>query len=172
MSKKYIITIKPEYEDSFKGLIILGAKDSNLFVDTLAVENLEELNSDYINEHFSDLQDTAYQRGLEDGKAVSDKGCVGCKWEGNGKDHSPCDYCRNCYSSQWAAKQTDEEIKVGDEVYCKGDDTSDSGVVTWVGKKRVCAMWQDGSAGEVEKDELIKTNRHFDISSILKEMQS
>ena len=63
MSKKYIITIKSEYEDSFKGLMILGAKDSNLFVDTLAVENLEELNSDYINEHFSDLQDDAYNKG-------------------------------------------------------------------------------------------------------------
>ena len=66
MSKKYVIEIKPEYEDSFKGLMILGAKDSNLFVDTLAVENLEELNSDYINEHYGDLQDTAYQQGLNE----------------------------------------------------------------------------------------------------------
>lgn len=64
---KYIIEIKPEYEDSFKGLMILGAKDSNLFVDTLAVENLEELNSDYINEHFGQLQDEAYKRGINDG---------------------------------------------------------------------------------------------------------
>lgn len=62
---KYIIEIKPEYEDSFKGLMILGAKDSNLFVDTLAVDDLEELNSDYINEHFGQLQDEAYQKGLE-----------------------------------------------------------------------------------------------------------
>lgn len=60
---KYIIEIKPEYEDTTKGVMILGAKDSNLFVDTLAVENLEELNSDYINEHFSDLQDDAYNKG-------------------------------------------------------------------------------------------------------------
>lgn len=66
---KYIIEIKSEYEDSFKGLMILGAKDSNLFVDTLAVEDLEELNSDYINEHFSDLQDTAYKKGLHDGES-------------------------------------------------------------------------------------------------------
>ena len=178
----------------------------------LKSDEIEELNSDYINEHFSDLQDDAYnkgyaqcqddysdalkhakdtaykkglhdgeskcrycneyQRGFEDGKAVSDKGCVGCKWEGNGKEHSPCDYCCNCYSNQWTAKQTDDEIKVGDEVYCKGDDTSDSGVVTWVGKKSICAMWQDGSAGELQKDEFIKTGRHFDIASILKEMQS
>ena len=67
MSKKYVIEIKPEYEDSFNGLMVLGAKDSNLFVDTLAVEDLEELNSDYINEHYGSLQDDAYKRGINDG---------------------------------------------------------------------------------------------------------
>ena len=63
---KYIIELKPEFEDSFKGLMILGAKDSDLFVDTLVAENLEELNSDYVNEHYGELKDEAYQRGLED----------------------------------------------------------------------------------------------------------
>jgi hypothetical protein len=61
---------------------------------------------------------------------------------------------------------------VGDEVYSKGDDVSDSGVVTWVGKDSIYAMWQDGSAGEVQKDELVKTGRHFDIASILEEMRN
>lgn len=32
---------------------------------------LKDLNSDYINEHFGDLQDTAYQRGLEEGKKTT-----------------------------------------------------------------------------------------------------
>ncbi len=141
-----------------KGLkLAVGEINNNLSIlEELVRKDIEERKNEayqkgydagIIASSFVDKSDEAYQRGLEDGKAVSDKGCVGCKWEGNGKDHSPCDYCCNCYSSQWAAKQTDEEIKVGDEVYCKGDDTSDSGVVTWVGKKRVCAMWQDGSAG-------------------------
>ena len=170
---KYIIEIKPEYKDSFKGLIILGAKDSDYFVDTLMVDDLEVLNSDYINEHFSDLQDTAYQRGLEDGKAVSDKGCVGCKWEGNGKDHSPCDYCCNCYSSQWAAKQTDDEIKVGDTVNLKDGSRDNDGIVTksW-DNDRHFIMWADGSGGVWDKEYIVKTGRHFDISSILKEMQN
>lgn len=35
---------------------------------TMDFDSLEELNSDYINEHFGDLQDTAYQKGLEEGK--------------------------------------------------------------------------------------------------------
>ena len=113
-----------------------------------------------------------YQRGFEDGKAQAECGCEGCKHEGSSRALAPCYYCTRNSTDYWTAKQTDDEIKVGDEVYCKGDDTSDSGVVTWVGKKRVCTMWQDGSAGEVEKDELIKTNRHFDIASILKELQN
>ena len=39
------------------------------------LEDLEELNSDYINEHFGDLQDVAYKRGFEDGyrKAMEDE---------------------------------------------------------------------------------------------------
>lgn len=168
---KYIIEIKPEYEAN--GIMILGARDSHLYVTTLEVKDLEELNSDYINEHYGQLQDDAYQRGLEDGKAVSDKGCVGCKWEGNGKDHSPCDYCCNCYSSQWTAKQTDDEIKVGDEVETKDGKRF---IVTTFGSGfdgdiavGVCA---DGLGLGVDLKELCKTGRHFDIASILKEMQS
>lgn len=107
---KYIIEIKPEYEDSFKGLMILGAKDSNLFVDTLAVENLEELNSDYINEHFGDLQDDAYQKGFEDGKAVREKGCEGCRYTVMGSDTTICSQCCNAYYNQWTAKETNYDI--------------------------------------------------------------
>lgn len=33
-------------------------------------DEVEELNSDYINEHYGQLQDDAYQRGLEDGKIL------------------------------------------------------------------------------------------------------
>jgi hypothetical protein len=51
---------------------------NSLVFDEEGLSRLEELNSDYINEHFGDLQDTAYktkcgycneyQRGFEDGK--------------------------------------------------------------------------------------------------------
>ena len=67
MSKKYVIEINPEYEDATKGVMVLGARESNLYVDTLSIEDLEELNSDYINEHYGELQDEAYQRGINDG---------------------------------------------------------------------------------------------------------
>lgn len=69
---KYVIEIKPEYEDKFKGVMILGAENSNLYVDSNTVDELEELNSDYINEHFGELQQDAYDRGYKDGRNVTE----------------------------------------------------------------------------------------------------
>lgn len=168
---KYILEIKPEYENSFKGVMLLGAKDSNLFVDTLAVDNLEELNSDYINEHYGSLQDEAYQRGLEDGKAQAERGCKGCKYEWVEKDEEPCAHCANCYINHWTAK--DDKIVVGDEVETKDGKRF---VVTTFGSGfdgdiavGVCA---DGLGLGVDLKELRKTGRHFDIGKILEEMRT
>ena len=106
---------------------------NSLVFDEEGLSRLEELNSDYINEHFGDLQDTAYQRGLEegkkatfglvadasgaeyqkgfeDGKAVNDKGCEGCKYEGKTGEHLPCDYCMNNFKNQWTAKDKYSDI--------------------------------------------------------------
>lgn len=63
---KYIIEIAEEYEEYFKGVLICGIADGKFAVDVIAREDLEELNSDYINEHFGELQDEAYQAGLKD----------------------------------------------------------------------------------------------------------
>ena len=70
-------------------------------------------------------------------------------------------------------KQTDDEIKVGDEVETKDGKRF---VVTTFGSGfdgdiavGVCA---DGLGLGVDLKELRKTGRHFDIASILKEMQS
>ena len=187
---KYIIEIKPEYEDSFKGLMILGAKDSNLFVDTLAVEDLE--NADYINEHYGQLQDDAYQRGLDDA------------WEAARKIiHMPEGNLLNifteCYSAVCTAlqvllkydaaeaieklkayeekKKQDDKIEVGDEVEWDNDFTGDRFIVTRIfqpyGKKEQCDGIDDD--GDVYRavliESLVKTGRHFDIEKILEEMR-
>ena len=74
---KYIIEIAKEYEEYFKGVLICGIADGKFAVDVIAVEDLEELNSDYINENFGELQDEAYQKGFEDGKkSVSEPGRI------------------------------------------------------------------------------------------------
>ena len=189
---KYIVEIKPEYEDSFKGLMILGAKDSNLFVDTLAVDDLEQLNSDYINEHYGQLQDEAYQRGLN------------VAWECARRIiHMPegdlLNIFTECYSAVCTAlqvllkydaaeaieklkayeekKKQDDKIEVGDEVEWDNDFTGDRFIVTRIyqpyGKKEQCDGIDDD--GDVYRavliESLVKTGRHFDIEKILEEMR-
>ena len=41
--------------------------NGNVYTNTQWIVNLEELNSDYINEHYGQLQDEAYKRGINDG---------------------------------------------------------------------------------------------------------
>lgn len=170
MSKKYVIEIKPEYEDSFKGLMILGAKDSNLFVDALAVEDIEELNSDYINEHFADLQETAYQKGLEDGKAQSENGCEGCRYESRTSEEKPCVDCSKNFDNHWMAKQTDK-IKVGDEVEWDSDLIIVTRLYKDGGFDWCDGIGNDGRAFHILEMNAHKTGRHFDIGKILEEMK-
>ena len=82
----------------------------------LKSDEIEELTADYINEHYGQLQDDAYecghgvgyQKGFEDGKAVNDKGCEGCEYAGKVVTGPPCISCCNSYKNQWQAKQTDD----------------------------------------------------------------
>ena len=62
---KYII----ELDENAKEVVVISLEDGDMWTETMEVEDLEQLNSDYINEHYGDLQDTAYQKGFEDGKA-------------------------------------------------------------------------------------------------------
>lgn len=170
---KYILEIKPEYEAN--GIMILGARDSHLYVTTLEVKDLEELNSDYINEHFGWLQDDAYERGhgigyqkgFEDGKAVNDKGCAWCAHEGESKIEVPCILCSNNFKNQWQAK-TDNCIEIGDEV----EHSVKCFVVTVMNDEYVFGISKDGTWCYASIKNVRKTGRHFDIASILKEMQS
>ena len=66
---KYIIELG---EDAKAIQSISVTSLGNVYVDSWYVENLEELNSDYINEHFSDLQQDEYDRGYKDGRNVTE----------------------------------------------------------------------------------------------------
>ena len=92
---KYIIELG---EDANMVQVISVTQSGNAYIDsTVYVEHLEQLTSDYINEHYGDLQDTAYQKGFEDGKAVNDKGCEGCMYQDNTIEHHTCRVCCNAY---------------------------------------------------------------------------
>lgn len=75
MSKKYVI--ETAFENmGIQKIMQLGIDANGRIIHwTDSIENVEELNSDYINEHFGGLQDEAYKRGYEDGKkSVEDEG--------------------------------------------------------------------------------------------------
>lgn len=115
-----------------------------------------------------------YKRGFEDGKAVSDKGCEGCEYEGRDLNKLPCMVCSKSRENCWTAKQTDDKIEVGDEVDWLGD----CFIVTRIFQPRFQKEQCDGIDDDgcvyhdVLIDDLEKTGRHFDIASILKEMQT
>lgn len=153
---KYIIEIKPEYEDKFKGVMLLGAENGNLYVDSQAVDELEKLNSDYINEHFSDLQDTAYKKGLEEGREQNP--CDTCAYRHN---KLLCADCKWTYGSRYKV----DSIGAGDVVKTKGGTifavtkiTADGLVVGFTG---------DGSTCCFNITKLTKTGRHYNINEIL-----
>lgn len=197
---KYIIEIKPEYEDSFKGVMILGARDSNLFVDVAELDNLEELNSDYINEHFGELQDQAYHKGLEEGNDIGYKDGVkdgqNEAWEAARKLFSSMadSDIEKAFPVEWnnggfhalinlqpqeaieklkayeEKQKADDKIEVGDEVRPSYSDIA--GVVTLIDSDTIYVLWRDGSSTSMIKlKEVRKTGRHFDIQKILEEMR-
>lgn len=187
---KYVIEIIPEYEDSFKGVMILGAKDSNLYVDTIAAENIEKLTAEYINEHFGELQDQAYQKGLEVAWECARK--IAKYWTEIDNDdllsmfgiderigHSTI---RALFEKQTASeaiaklkaheekKAQDQDIKVGDEVF-NGEDRY---IVTYIYGKECDGI--DNITGivceQMKIQELKKTGRTFpQLKEFLKEMR-
>ena len=167
---KYIIELKDDVQVVQK---VGVTENGNAFVMNFYKDQLEELNSDYINEHFGDLQDTAYKKGFEDGKAVNDKGCEWCQYQTRTVFDEPCVRCSNAYKSQWKAKS--DKIVVGDEVEWTGDKY----IVTYINYDIDTSeitdydlLGDDGSvADHVKKCAFTKTGRHFDIQSILEEMQ-
>ena len=196
---KYVIEIKPEFEGSFKGLMILGAKESNLYVDTLAVENLEPLNAEYINEHFPDLLDNAYahgksdaeadyhkakeeayQKGLEDAWEVAKR-----IWEMGQRKRRElfgeplfCEAMKMPYSEALAKLQAyeqkqkeDAEIKVGDEVMCISSCVHGTAIVTKVDDGTYYYTYADGRCDHNNRD-VTKTGRHFpEVAQFLEKMK-
>lgn len=164
---KYIIEIKPEYDDKFKGVMILGVEDSNLFVDTLAVENLEQYTPVDVEKIYDKAYRDGYNKGIKDGKAINDKGCEGCKYQANKELTCPCSECANNYKNQWKAK--DDKIVVGDEV---ADKNGYKTIVTYIYGDLFDGLCSDGSTiTNLSLDDNHKTGRHFDIDKILDEMK-
>lgn len=147
---KYIIDIPDEIE---WGVVTCRTEDGFYTRD---FDSLEELNSDYINEHYGDLQDTAYQRGLEDGREQMP--CDTCAYRHN---KLLCADCKWTYGSRYKV----DSIGVGDVVktyngitFVVTKATTDGIVVGFEGEGNTCRF---------ALSEVTKTGRHYNINEIL-----
>ena len=137
--------------------------------------DLEELNSDYINEHYGSLQDEAYQRGLEDGKWKAEDGCDGCKYYEDTSLTNPCSECsRGCVDHYKPASDPDR-IEVGDIVDRYIDGKFDGRGIYLGGNGEIwdCLFWANTLPITLAypKEQFKKTGKHYDIQSILEAMR-
>ena len=176
-----------EIPDDVQYVLLNGKTDNKYYTAVRPVAELEVLNSDYINEHYGQMQDEAYQkgindgsldvkqrvegayqRGLEDGKKSIDKGCEGCRYASRTAIEEPCKYCSNCHTSKYEPlPERDDSIKVGDEV----EAPRGKAVVTAVKDDLVYYFYSDGDLGCVKLYRIKKTGKHYDIASILEAMR-
>ena len=175
--KKYIV----EASDDVKKVIAIGVtRGGAIWTDTTDIENLEELNSDYINEHFGELQDEAYQAGLNDAWEAAKK----LSWTEKHGGYGECldkvfdrtdtfdflDYSPNAAIEKLKAYEDkhSDRIEVGDEVIAP----CGKAIVTTFKNDLVFYLYSVGDYGCTEPENLTKTGRHFDIASILEAMRT
>ena len=164
---------------------------NSLVFDEEGLSRLEELNSDYINEHYGSLQDDAYQRGLDDAWEAARKIVLVPGDGGTGLQNLVAIFGTNTMelvfinnsASEAIAKlkaykekqKADDEIKVGDEVAFHHDDGRPDTVVvvTYIGKDGFIDGMDGRGTQYAHKNptKWTKTGRHFDISKILEEMR-
>ena len=176
MSKKYVIDLP----DDAQYILINGASENHCYTRVEQVDDLEELNSDYINEHFGSLQDEAYQRGLEEAWETARKlfssmadsdieKAFPIEWNNGGFKA-----LMNLQPQEAIAKlkayedKHSDRIEVGDEVKAPRG----KAIVTAVKNDFVHYFYSDGDIGCLELDDVTKTGKHYDIASILEAMRA
>ena len=178
MSKKYVIDLP----DDAQYILIYGAAENHCYTRVEQVDDLEELNSDYINEHFGEMQDEAYQAGLNDAWEAA-KRIVDMPdppyWDVFGKCKS--DLFKKLSASEAIAKlkayeeKRSDRIEVGDivERYIDGKLDSKGVFLQEEGGYWRC-LFDTGAVlmtFAYPKGQFKKTGKHYDIASILEAMR-
>lgn len=145
MSKKYVIDLP----DDAQYILINGASENHCYTRVEQVDDLEELNSDYINEHYGELQDEAYQKGFEDGKKYLANGCVGCQYEGDESRVNPCCECARVCNDHYIPKHSDR-IEVGDKVIVPSNSHIKPGELLSIVNGVCYIMWEDKTVSGYE----------------------
>ena len=176
---KYII----EIPDDVQYVLLNGKADNKYYTAVRPIAELEELNSDYINEHYGELQDEAYQAGLNDAWEAArrivvdtDHGGLALGTLSEIFGTQSCSYIMRENTAQQAIaklKAYDDEhsdrIEVGDEVIDKDGDTT---IVTNIHESLFDGLCSDGSTmSELFLEDVRKTGKHYDIASILEAMR-
>ena len=181
---KYII----EIPDDVQYVLLNGKADNKYYTAVRPIAELEELNSDYINEHYGQMQDEAYQRGLEDAWNVARKIAVetddgGVSIEALYKmfgTESMCMIMKNNTVHDATDKlkayedKNSDRIEVGDEVTHKSDSVVWKAVCIRIDgdRQHMNLMGYTGAVGYYPVDDFTKTGKHYDIASILEAMRT
>ena len=191
MSKKYVIDLP----DDAQYILINGSSENHCYTRVEQVDDLEELNSDYINEHYGELQDDAYKRGYKNGRNVGIKDGMCEAWEAARKialmdtetSENVTGYfglfriMENLTPMQAIAKlkayedKQKDRIEVGDEVRFLPNDRK--GIVTACHVPDVYAendkyaVFCGTTVEYVLRQHITKTGKHYDIASILEAMR-
>lgn len=194
---KHVIEIPDDIPLNPQFLAVYGTEPigNKIRMYIIEMDKTEELTADYINKHFSDLQDEAYhrglaegkkafdlldaerdaeyQRGFEEGKAANDKGCEGCKYQANKELTCPCSECANNYKNQWTAKSPiDDGFVRGDEIV--GEDGVRGIVVSSKNNEsNLLYILFNGyrTPQSVVQKYYKKTGKHYDIDKFLDEIK-
>ena len=177
---KYII----EIPDDIQYVLFNGKADNKYYTAVRPIAELEELNSDYINEHFGSLQDEAYQAGMDKAWEIARRIRLNCEDGGiDGDGLRKMFGTANTYTiikdntaSEAVAKikaydnvTPSDRIEVGDEV------ATETGkkytVVSFGDGGNVCGFNMDGKWTGWKPKEVTKTGKHYDIQSILEAMR-
>lgn len=174
---KYII----EIPDDVQYVLLNGKADNKYYTAVRPVAELEELNSDYINEHFGELQDEAYQVGMDKAWELAEDVIYN---RGNVLDILDCATAGAAFDKYSARQALDileeyeckqkDRIEVGDEVEWDGDCFIVTKIFQPRNMKEQCdGIDDDGSAyHDILMEDLKKTGKHYDIQSILEAMRT
>jgi hypothetical protein len=183
---KYII----EIPDDVQYVLLNGKADNKYYTAVRPIAELEELNSDYINENYGSMQDEAYQRGLEDAwetaralvwdTSISEYEEAGVKVES--WDGETCEVLRR-YPAHEAVEllrtirehKDSDRIEVGDIVERYVDGKLDSkGIYLQEDGGYWRCLFDTGAVlmtFAYPKGQFKKTGKHYDIASILEAMR-
>lgn len=188
---KYVIELRPDC----KVVQQICESDGQLSIHSKWVDYLKKLDLDYINKHYSSLQDDAYQRGLEEGNDIGYKDGVNDgrndAWEAARKiiemTDPPYWEVFNEYKDDLFGKITaseaiaklkayeenqNDKFEFGDEII---DVDGMKGCVVSKNNEEYDTMYVLFNGCRVPqyvtKSYYRKTGRHFDIDKILEEMK-